>query len=90
MLAFPLSLALVPYAIVVAVFLVFAFFNIHHLIRYSATTGSSFIFTALFLMGSTAIFAATWFVLGDVDWARTVTIDFANAVAPAAAPGIGL
>jgi hypothetical protein len=83
MIAFPLSLALIPYGLIIVVFLVFAFFNVHHLIRYSATTGNSFLFTALFFIGSVGIFAATWFALQDVDWARAVTIDFANAAASA-------
>jgi hypothetical protein len=73
MLTLPLSLALVPYAIIVMFFAVLAIINVYHLVHYGATTGVSFVVTFLFLAGGAFILFFTWQAVAGADWSQTVS-----------------
>lgn len=89
MLVFPLSLLLVPYAIIVAIFLLFAALNVLHLVHYGETTHVSFILTAVFFLGTVLVVSVTWFALSDVDWTRPVSVGFAQHAPSIANDGFG-
>lgn len=63
---------LIPYAFVVGIFLLYALFNVYHLVYYGATSRVSFVFTFTFLAGAVIIMAVSWWVLKDYNWAQTV------------------
>ncbi len=73
MISFPFSVILIPYALALAFFAIFALLNIHHLVKYGATTALSFAATFLFLAGAVAVLYVTWLATADVDWARTIS-----------------
>jgi len=68
-----LALLLIPYSIIVLLFLLLAVLNVYHLICYGATTRISFLFTFLFVAGTLAIAFFSWQALGDVVWSSTVS-----------------
>jgi hypothetical protein len=72
MISFPLSLALIPYGLVVIFFAVMAIINVYHLVHYGATTGVSYVVTFLFLAGGVFILFFTWWALQGTDWGRDV------------------
>jgi hypothetical protein len=74
MLSFPLILILIPYGIIVALFLFIAAYSVHNLVRYGATTGSSFMATFAFLAGAVFVFFLTWQSLAGTDWNHVISI----------------
>jgi len=79
--SFSVGLLLIPYFIAVAAFLIFALLNVYHLIAYGATTKVSFLFTFVFLAGSTFIAYVSWMYLKDVDWTAQIMFQLTQAVA---------
>ncbi|KPJ84991.1 hypothetical protein AMJ57_04855 [Parcubacteria bacterium SG8_24] len=71
--AVSLSALLIPYALAIVFFMIFAAFNIHHLMRYGATTRVSYIITFIFLSGSVLLLFISWQMLGGVDWSQQMT-----------------
>ncbi len=74
MLSFPLILILIPYGVVVALFLFIAAYSVHNLVRYGATTGTSFLATFAFLAGAVFVFFFTWQALAKTDWNEPINI----------------
>ncbi|HTM68521.1 MAG TPA: hypothetical protein VL426_04425 [Candidatus Binatia bacterium] len=73
MLSFPLSLILIPYGIIVLIFIFLAAYSVHNLVRYGATTNSSFAATFAFLAGAVFVFFFTWQGLRGTDWSQQIT-----------------
>lgn len=71
---FPLWFILIPYAVVVLLFIGIAFFNIFNLVRYDATNHTSFMATFFFFAGATLVFFLTWQELKGVDWKHPVDL----------------
>jgi len=71
---FTIAALLIPYALVVIFVGVFAFFNIHHLVHYGATTRLSYAVTMTFLIGVTCILFLTWQQLGGVNWSQAMSL----------------
>ncbi|MFH2063081.1 MAG: hypothetical protein ABIJ46_02905 [bacterium] len=76
--SFPLALLLIPYAIAVAIFVVVALLNAHHLIHYGAANRTSFLFTLAFLAGTAAIGFLTYQLLIDVDWQVPISVSLSS------------
>ena len=76
MISFPISLLLIPYAIFLIVFLVFAIVNVYHLIHYGQTTKVSFGVTFVFFAMTALILFLTWKGLQGVDWTYPIDIAF--------------
>ena len=74
MYSFPLILVLIPYGIIVVIFLFMALYSIHNLVRYGATTGGSFLATFAFLAGAVFVFFFTWQALIGTDWSQRIVI----------------
>lgn len=74
MFSFPLSLILIPYGIIVLMFVFLAAYSVHNLVRYGATTNSSFVATFAFLAGAVFVFFFTWQGLRGTDWTQQISI----------------
>jgi hypothetical protein len=70
--SFTLAILLIPYILIVLLFLTLAVLNIYHLIIYGATTGVSFLFTFIFLAGAAVIAFISWQLLSPIDWTTGV------------------
>jgi len=77
--SFSVGLLLIPYGIAVILFLIFALLNVYHLIAYGATTKVSFLFTFVFLAGSSFIAYASWLYLKDIDWSAQIMFQLMQA-----------
>lgn len=75
MFSFPLIIFLIPYGLVVVLFAFTAFYSVHNLIKYGATTHQSFLATFAFLAGATLLFFFTWQLLRNTDWTLPITIN---------------
>lgn len=73
MFSFPLSLILIPYGIVVLLFVFLAAYSVHNLVKYGATTNSSFVATFAFLAGAVFVFFFTWQGLKGTDWQQEIS-----------------
>lgn len=74
MLSFPLSLVLIPYGVIVLIFAFLAAYSVHNLVKYGATTNTSFAATFAFLAGAIFVFFFTWQGLRGTDWTQQITI----------------
>lgn len=74
MLSFPLSLILIPFAVILMLVMVMATISTFQLIRFGATTKISFAMTFTFFAGTVLLLFFTWFNLRGVDWQQPVSI----------------
>ena len=72
MISFPLSLVLIPYGIILLLFALLAAYSVHNLVRYGATTNSSFVATFSFLAGAVFVLFFTWQGLRGTDWTQEI------------------
>ena len=86
MISFPLSFLLLPYAAVLAFVLIMALMTVFHFIRYSETTGASFLAIFLYIAGTVYILFFTWQLLKDVDWNVPIEISTIFAQSSTAFP----
>jgi len=82
MISFPLSLILIPYGILVLLFILLAAYSVHNLVRYGATTNSSFVATFAFLAGAVFVMFFTWQGLRGTDWTQEVTFGGSFSINP--------
>ena len=75
-----LSILLIIYFIVLAVFTIFVFFDIYHLVRFGEKKSESWIMLAIFIGVILLILGITWQRLIGVDWSQPL-FDF-NAFDP--------
>ncbi len=66
----PLWLLLIPYAAILAIFLIFSFFNFGHLLHYGFFTFKAVAFLILYLVATLTIFLWTTQNLAGVDWVQ--------------------
>lgn len=76
MFSFSLALILIPYAVFVMVFLVFALINVYHLIHYGQTTRVSFAVTFVFFLVTGLIFFLSFAAIRDTDWRYPIDFTF--------------
>lgn len=86
MITISLALALIPYAIVLLFFLLFATIDVYHMIHYGETTKVSYMVTLVFVIVSLAVLMVTFSLLREVDWNQSVSIvlPFFTSAPPAA------
>ena len=65
-----LSLLLIPYALVVAIFIIFTLINIYHIANSAAMTAVSFTVTFFILALGVLTIYGTWYLLQNVDWGQ--------------------
>jgi len=75
-LSFPLSLFLIPYAIIVAAIVFFSFFNLKNLIRYRPEDMVSFTVCFIFLAGLAVIAYFSYQYLLPINWKELVEFNF--------------
>lgn len=78
MITLSLASILIPYAVVVAFFLIFALVNIYHMIHFGETTKVSFLVTFAFYAVSVLILFFTWQALQGTDWQQAISLDIFN------------
>ncbi len=71
---FTISLLLIPYAILVVLFFVFAFFNLYHMIAYGFVSVSSFIATFLFFAVTAVILYWSYVIAMTIPWDTAIAI----------------
>ena len=67
-----LSLILIPYGLLLAIFAIFSIVSLLHLVRYGSRTFFSFFVTFIYLAGTVLLLYSTAFLLSDVDWATSL------------------
>ncbi len=70
----PLWVLLIPYAIVLAVFVFFALINFYYLVRFGFLTFGSVLFFLLFVGSSAMVLLSTWQALAGVDWSAPLYV----------------
>lgn len=75
----PLWALLIPYGLVAALFVIFSFFNLYHLIRFGFITFGSALFFLIYLGASAIILMVTWSSLQGIDWSMPF-FSFQNGV----------
>lgn len=73
MISFPLSLVLIPYGIIILLFIFLAAYSVHNLVKYGATTNASFVATFAFLAGAVFVMFFTWQGLKGTDWTQEIS-----------------
>lgn len=89
MFSLPLAIVLIPYAIFIIVFLIFALINVFHLVHYGQTTRISFTVTFIFFIVTSFILFATWAALRHIDWSAPLEFSIPTIV-PGAPAGTSL
>ncbi|OGL78726.1 hypothetical protein A3F28_02540 [Candidatus Uhrbacteria bacterium RIFCSPHIGHO2_12_FULL_57_11] len=79
-----LSLILIPYGLLLAIFAIFSIVSLLHLVRYGSRTFFSFFVTFIYLAGTVLLLYSTATLLADTDWTAPL-FEFAPNV-----PSLGL
>jgi len=74
MISFPLSVLLIPYAVIVAVILFFVFINIKNLARYRAEDVISFGALLIFLIGFAILGYFSYQYLSPINWTEQISM----------------
>lgn len=69
----PLYLILLPYGLILAIFVLFSLFNIFHLVHYGFWKFSSALFVLCYLFVNAAWLLWTYQALADIDWSMPIT-----------------
>ncbi len=69
-----LSLFFYLYLAFIFFFILFSFFNMYHLIRFSPPSTTVYLVIALYIIGSIAIFTIIFFFISQVDWTYSFSI----------------
>lgn len=77
----PLWALLIPYGIILVLFVFFTLMNLYHLVRFGFLTFGSVIFFLMFAGASAFVLVTAWQGLGSVDWNQPL-FNFGNAVNP--------
>ena len=76
---FPLIILLLPYAIALAIFLFFSFFNLYHLRRFSIGGWGSFL-SLFYILVTVLILVVTLTVLIQIDWSASFQLSFGSSL----------
>ena len=64
----PLWLLLIPFGLGVVIFIIYAFFNIYHLVRFATYSFASYLVAVVFIGGAIIIGAVSFQYLSAFDW----------------------
>lgn len=67
----PLWLLLIPFGVFILFFILYAFFNIYHLLRFATYTFGSYLLATVFIGGAVIISAVSYLYLSPYDWTVT-------------------
>lgn len=70
----PLSLFFYLYLVFIFLYILFSFFNMYHLIRFSPPSTAVYLVIGLYSIGSITIFAIIFIFLGQIDWTYSFSI----------------
>jgi hypothetical protein len=74
MISFPLSMILIPFAVLAMAIIFFAFIGLRNLARYRAEDGMAFVATFVFLSGAALICLFAYNYLSPIDWTKAIEI----------------
>ena len=74
MIEISLLVLLIPYGILVAIFLLFAIINLYHMFTFGFLNFESFFMTFLFIAGIILILFITYELAMAIDWTQTLII----------------
>lgn len=72
----PLSIFLIPYAVLFVVYLVFSFFSLYHMFRFGVTNFTTFFMTFAYIAISVILIFISYNYLAGVDWQRDILFQF--------------
>lgn len=75
MVSFPLSLFLIPYAVIALVIIFLSFISLRNLVRYRAEDTAAFAATFIFIAGLVILAAVSYQYLSPVNWKELVEIN---------------
>jgi len=70
----PIIYFLIPYALVMVVFIFFSIFNVYHLMRYGIYNFNLYILSVIYVGGTLFIIGASYIVLSDFDWSVPLSL----------------
>lgn len=70
----PISIFLIPYAIFLVIFFVFAFFSLYHMFRFGVTNFTTFFMSFAFIALSVIILFISYEYIAGIDWQRDIQI----------------
>lgn len=62
------------YLVLVAVFLIFSFFNVYHLVRFGFLTPVTIFIVTFYLLVSIAIISISWGYISQIDWQQAIAL----------------
>ena len=68
MISFPLYYIAIPFLVLVGVWLIFAFFNIYHTLKFGYVDYISYVFTFFFLGATIITLYIAFILLIDINW----------------------
>lgn len=77
----PLWALLIPYGIILVLFVFFTLMNLYHLVRFGFFTFGAVMFFLMFTGASAFVLMTAWQSLGSVDWNQPL-FNFGNTVNP--------
>ncbi len=80
MVSFPLSLFLIPYAVIVAIIGFLSFIDLRNIVRYRSEDVVSFFAVLFFLCGLAAIAFLSYQYLLPINWKEMVSFTFATSL----------
>ncbi|MFA6410319.1 MAG: hypothetical protein WCW26_01970 [Candidatus Buchananbacteria bacterium] len=72
--AIPISIFYYIYLIFVAIFLIFTFFNVYHLLRFGFLSLGNIAVTFFYITITILILSVSWGYLNQIDWQQTFSI----------------
>ena len=70
----PLSILLLPLAVFLLLFIIFALINVAHIIKFAAFDMVGFFTTFIFLAGSTLFLWYAWQAISPIDWTMPINL----------------
>ena len=66
----PLSIFLIPYAVILIIYFVFSFFSLYHMFRFGVTNFTTFFMSFIYIAVSAIIIFVSYNFIAGIDWQR--------------------
>ena len=70
-----IAILLIPYALFLLVFVVYAGINVYHLLRFGVSSGHVFFVTGFFVIGSLLLLGLSFVLISHYDWTLQFSFD---------------
>jgi hypothetical protein len=72
--AIPLYIFLIIYFVFLAVFAIFSYFDIDHIIKFGTLNFTNLLAVAIYVGGSMLILLISWQYIGQIDWKQPIEL----------------